>query len=440
MAERNPVDIICWVKAENSLKVWQAGDNTRRPLLTYFTPRIHHFSSVQSLLLKGVAVLPMDRPGACLPFPRAAAAGVWGLWPRLQICSEARKSVPLEPISPIRNALRPRHLPAAAVLGVAYFRGRGSARGERRLGASQHCRVGRLLHSLPRPRRGSGRTPHSTSGRAATEAPQPREGRGTSPRPDPWLQHQPQLRAQHERGRLSRGVCESISVSGRGARAAALPERSGSETGAAPALPLPGVTSPGAPLYLQLLREAAGKQAHLPAAAAEARGSTEEGPSGLPRRLSAGAGGTERRGTDRRFPELLLRSSVLTAVAPSQPATAILPLPRPPLSPPPPPTPSSSPRPAAPRRAARVPYVMASRPLGAAAGGPGTLSFACPRSPRARRDRSAWEPRDPERGHPARAWRGADSGPACLPGPQDFAPSRLGYGAGVSSKDGWGCL
>lgn len=351
MAERNPVDIICWVKAENSLKVWQAGDNTRRPLLTYFTPRIHHFSSVQSLLLKGVAVLPMDRPGACLPFPRAAAAGVWGLWPRLQICSEARKSVPLEPISPIRNALRPRHLPAAAVLGVAYFRGRGSARGERRLGASQHCRVGRLLHSLPRPRRGSGRTPHSTSGRAATEAPQPREGRGTSPRPDPWLQHQPQLRAQHERGRLSRGVCESISVSGRGARAAALPERSGSETGAAPALPLPGVTSPGAPLYLQLLREAAGKQAHLPAAAAEARGSTEEGPSGLPRRLSAGAGGTERRGTDRRFPELLLRSSVLTAVAPSQPATAILPLPRPPLSPPPPPTPSSSPRPAAPRRA-----------------------------------------------------------------------------------------
>lgn len=93
-----------------------------------------------------------------------------------------------------------------------------------------------------------------------------------------------------------------------------------------------------------------------------------------------------------------------------------------------------------PRRAARVPYVMASRPLGAAAGGPGTLSFACPRSPRARRDRSAWEPRDPERGHPARAWRGADSGPACLPGPQDFAPSRLSYGAGVSSKDGWGCL
>lgn len=59
----------------------------------------------------------------------------------------------------------------------------------------------------------------------------------------------------------------------------------------------------------------------------------------------------------------------MTAVPPSQPATAILPLPRPPLSPPPPPTPSSSPRPAAPRRAAprrtaRVPYVMASRPLG----------------------------------------------------------------------------
>lgn len=158
MAERNPVDIICWVKAENSLKVCQAGDNPRRLLLTYFTPRIHHFSSIQFLLLKGVSVLPMDRPGACLPFSKAAAAGVGGRWPRLQICSEARKSVPLEPISPIRNALRPCCLPTAAVLGVAYFRGRGSARRERRLGASQHCRVSRLLHSLPRPRRSSGRT------------------------------------------------------------------------------------------------------------------------------------------------------------------------------------------------------------------------------------------------------------------------------------------
>lgn len=63
---------------------------------------------------------------------------------------------------------------------------------------------------------------------------------------------------------------------------------------------------------------AAGEQAHLPAAAAAARGNTEEGSSEPPRRLSAGAGGRQRRGPDGRFPELLLRSSVLTAVPGNQ--------------------------------------------------------------------------------------------------------------------------
>ena len=126
----------------------------------------------------------------CLPLfsPRPPATGGGGRWPRLRICSEAQKSVPLEPISPIRNALRPRHLPAAAALRVACSRGRGSAGGERRLRPSQHRRVGR-----PRPRllgpggHGSGRMPRLASARAAegTPAPGPSRGRGTSPRPDP---------------------------------------------------------------------------------------------------------------------------------------------------------------------------------------------------------------------------------------------------------------
>ncbi|CAM9569970.1 unnamed protein product [Rangifer tarandus platyrhynchus] len=88
----------------------------------------------------------------------------------------------------------------------------------------------------------------------------------------------------------------------------------------APALRLPGAAFPHSPhpgpartFNSSAGRRAAGEQAHLPAAAAAARGNTEEGSSEPPRRLSAGAGGTQRRGPDGRFPELLLRSSVLTA-------------------------------------------------------------------------------------------------------------------------------
>lgn len=93
----------------------------------------------------------------------------------------------------------------------------------------------------------------------------------------------------------------------------------------APALRLPGAAFPPSPhpgpartFNSSAGLRAAGEQAHLPAAAAAARGNTEEGSSEPPRRLSAGAGGTQRRGPDGRFPELLLRSSVLTAVPGNQ--------------------------------------------------------------------------------------------------------------------------
>ena len=120
---------------------------------------------------------------------------------------------------------------------------------------SQHCWVGRRLHRLAGPGEQS-----SGGARAAEGAPAPGGGRGTSPRPDPQVQDRPRPRprAEPERRRLSRGISESISVPGRGARAAAVPERLGSETGAAPALLYPGATSSRARPYLQLLGAAVG--------------------------------------------------------------------------------------------------------------------------------------------------------------------------------------
>lgn len=104
-------------------------------------------------------------------------------------------------------------------------------------GPSQHCRVSCCLHRLPRPGQGSGRIPRSASGRAATRAsgPGPGGGSGTSPRPDPRVQRPLQLGAEHERGRLSRGISESISAPGRGARAAAV--QSASDRKREPPLP-----------------------------------------------------------------------------------------------------------------------------------------------------------------------------------------------------------
>lgn len=258
----------------------------------------------------------------CLPLfsPRPPAAGGGGRWPRLQICSEARKSVPLEPISPIRNALRPRHLPAAAALRVACSRGWGSEEGSAASArhntagsaalapdcSGQEDRARGVSHASPPPARPTERQRRGQAGDAEP-------ARGLTPGP-------PRPRAEHEQGRLSRGISESISVPGRGARVAAGAPRVGNWSRPCPLAPgrsfPPYSPVPSTPQG-DAGRRAAGEQAHLLAAAA-AKGSTEEGSSDPPRRLSAGAGGTERRGPDCRFPGLLLRSSVLTAVPGNQ--------------------------------------------------------------------------------------------------------------------------
>ncbi|KAF3822662.1 hypothetical protein GH733_008036, partial [Mirounga leonina] len=207
-----------------------------------------------------------------------------GLSPQLRIRSEARKSVPLQPISPIRNALHPRCLPAAAALGVGSFSRPGSAARERRLGPSQHCWGGRRLHRLPAPGgQSSGRIPRSASVCAAQGAPAP-----------------------GARGQLP---CRSAS-----SRKREPPLSSRTQAQPLPVPPVPSTPQSGGGC------RSAGEEAHLSAAAAaaQAEGSTEEGSSDPPRRLSAGAGGTQKRGPDCRFPELLLRSSVLTAVPGNQ--------------------------------------------------------------------------------------------------------------------------
>ena len=333
-----------------------------------------------------MAVLTDERSpvrASLLP-PGSPAAGVWGRWLRRRICSEARKSVPLEQISPIRNALRPRRLPAAAALRIDCSRVRGSAGGESCLGPSQHRLVGRRRPRLPRPGGpGSGRIPSLASARAAERTPAP--GRAGDAEPARGLT---QPRAEQEKGSLSPGISESIFVRGRGARTVARAPRVGSRSRPCPpalgrSLPYPPV--PSTP-QRGGGRRAAGEQADLLAAAAKAGGSTEDDSSDPPRRLSAGAGGTERRGPESRFPQLLLRSSVLTAVPGNQRCNCHSPPPsaprclRPllPLLPPAP----TSPRPCPAHRPRAVRHGVT--PTESVAGGSGTLSFACARSSRAR--------------------------------------------------------
>lgn len=207
------------------------------------------------------------------------------------------------------------------------------------------------------------------------------------------------------------------------------------------AQPPPAPTVPSTPQSGGGCRSA-GEEAHLSAVAAEAEGSTEEGSSDPPRRLSAGAGGTQRRGPDRRFPELLLRSSVLTAVPGNQRPNCHSP---PPSAPAvsassshsflPPPAHPAPPRPAPACRPRAVRHGVT--PSGSAAGGSGTLSFA--------RARSAWRvlvcpacDRVFGRTAPRSSLTRSSQPPFLTLGKQHFAPSGRGCGAGVASEGGWG--
>lgn len=193
-------------------------------------------------------------------------------------------------------------------------------------------------------------------------------------------------------------------------------------------------------------RTIAGEQAHLPEAAAKAGASTESA-SGPPRRLSAGAEGMERRGPDGRFPELLLRSSVSTAVPGKQRLNCHSPPPSAPavsassshsFLPPPSPSRRAPSRPAPARRPRAVRHgVTPTGPPRSAIGGGRSLAHVFP-APAL--ERLACNPGGPGRGLSARDLRGAGSRPSCPSGPQDFARSRLGYGAGVSSRDELGCF
>lgn len=121
---------------------------------------------------------------AALPNSQLLAIG--GGWrgmggdPAPRICSEARKPVPLEPISPVRNALRPRRLAGAAALRSRQLQ--GLCRGERRPGS----------HNIARP--GAGSYSFTRGGSAPARATNP--GPVRSPRPAP----QPEARATPTRG------------------------------------------------------------------------------------------------------------------------------------------------------------------------------------------------------------------------------------------------
>lgn len=197
----------CGVKAGRSLQVWQEGDSPGRPPVnTHFTQDDTIFRLENFCFGRGVAGCPGEPSRVRASRSRGPpAAGVAGRRPRLRICSQARKPVPLEPISPVRNALRPR---------------------PRRRRRARHNTAG-----TGRPGPGSGRLPRSAPARQAARAGRAELDRGLKPRG----RRRPRPRAELERGRLSRGISDSISVPRRGAKAAAAPSAGGRKR--APPLP-----------------------------------------------------------------------------------------------------------------------------------------------------------------------------------------------------------
>lgn len=234
----------------------------------------------------------------------------------------------------------PRQLPS----GLARNSGRERP-AERRLGPSQH-RGPPPARQRARPGPVLGRTPRPASVRA------PR-GAGSAEDPDPARG----LTPPHHPGR-PRGTPESISMRG-GARGQR-PGRSSSDRKWEPPLPSRSWAQPSPIPAVPLSRWRAapclsrgGRTQRKSFTAAAAPLSWDEGSGGIT--------------PNRRRPELLLRSSGLTAAPGNQRRNCHSPPPAAPAFP----APSShffplppSPRPAPPRRSARVPCVMASRPPG----------------------------------------------------------------------------
>lgn len=146
----------------------------------------------------------------------------WGRWPRLRMCGGARKSVPLEPISPVRNALRPTPSPPRPPSA-------SPASGAGKVWGAPPCPVTTSPGRPPSPQTaraetGLGADPTlrlSRRGQGGAGAP----GWGTRNRPEARPGDPPQ--PDHERGRLSHGFSGPVSVPRRDARAVAVPERLG---------------------------------------------------------------------------------------------------------------------------------------------------------------------------------------------------------------------
>ncbi|XP_078208605.1 uncharacterized protein LOC118148345 [Callithrix jacchus] len=73
---------------------------------------------IRHIISVGAGSSPGNLPRNTAPLPRAPGSKACGATSRLRICSEARKSVPLEPISPVRNAFRPAASPRQTPSGV----------------------------------------------------------------------------------------------------------------------------------------------------------------------------------------------------------------------------------------------------------------------------------------------------------------------------------
>lgn len=257
------------------------------------------------------------------------------------------ETVPLEPISPVRNALRPRRLPTAAALRSRPLRGLEECSGSA-FSARHNIAEPPPAPQTAQPGQGLRRSPRPASARSQEKpALGPRSGPGPSPRPEPrgLTRGRPEWT---RRGCLFCGTSESISVPGgaRGQRSGQ--SSSGFRNGSRP-YPHSRSNLLGCPLYLQALRAAAAQGCGRagPSLGVDGKSRRKRGGGSLdpPRCLSAGAGVTEGRGPDCCFPERLLRSSGWTAAPGNQCRNCHSPPPSAPLSPPPPPTPSSRPSP-----------------------------------------------------------------------------------------------